>query len=114
MAKDDYYVIVGKVLVYLYARLKGKKKAAPAEYIRPMSEEFPISDDYLDFVLDEMLRHGYIRMNITRDWSGKTVYRDIEDIHITQEGIDYLQDNSKIKKVIGSIPMAASIFELFQ
>lgn len=114
MARDDYYVIVGKILVYLYARLKGKAKAELLDYIHPMSEDFPISDDYLGFVLDEMLRHGYIRMHITKGWGGKTVYRELESIQITQEGIDFLQDNFKVHKVLKAIPMAASIAELFQ
>ena len=38
MARDDYYVIVGKILVYLYARMKGKNKTTPEEYSYPLSK----------------------------------------------------------------------------
>ena len=41
MAKDEYYVIVAKILVYLYAKLKGKNKTPAVEYIHAMSNDFP-------------------------------------------------------------------------
>lgn len=114
MAKDDYYVIAGKILVYLYAKLKGKNDQKPEEYLHAMSKDFPISEEYFNYVLDEINSHGYIRMTAIKDWSGEVVMRDISSIRITQEGIDFLADNSKIRKAIEAIPMAASIFELFQ
>lgn len=36
MAKDDYYVIAGKILVYLYAKLKGKNDQKPEEYLHAL------------------------------------------------------------------------------
>ena len=36
MAKDDYYILVGKVLAYLYARLKGKNDQKPKEYLHAL------------------------------------------------------------------------------
>lgn len=114
MAKDDYYVIAGKILVYLYARLKGKQNIPPEQFLHGMSKEFPVSEEYFDFVLDEIHDHGYIKMQTVKDWGGETVLRDIDSIRITQEGIDFLSENSKIRKVLKMIPMAASIAELFQ
>lgn len=114
MAKDDYYVIVAKILVYLYARIKGKNKISSTEYLHPLSEDFPIYEEYFNYVLDEMLAHGYIRMNVIRAWGAGVVMRDIDGIQITQEGIDFLRENSTIRKIVDTIPMAASIYELFQ
>lgn len=114
MAKDDYFVIVAKILVYLYARLKGKNEIPPEEYIHPMSKEFPISEEYLDTVLDEMYGHGYIRLKTIQSWGEDVVFRDMDGIRITQEGIEYLRDNSTMRKAVDMIPMAASIYELFQ
>ena len=36
MAKDDYYILAGKILVYLYARLKGKNDQKPKEYLHAL------------------------------------------------------------------------------
>lgn len=114
MAKDDYDVIVAKILVYLYAKLKGKNKTPAVEFIHPLSEDFPISEGYLDYVLDEMAEQGFVRMRQIKAWGGDIVYRDIEGIQITHQGIEYLRDNSAIRKIVDTIPMAAAIFELFQ
>lgn len=67
MAKDDYFTLVAKVLVYLYARLKGKEKTSPAQYLHPMSKDFPVSEDYFDYVLNEMMEHNYIAPVIDDD-----------------------------------------------
>ena len=109
MGKDDYYVIAGKILVYLYAKLKGKSDQKPEEYLRAMSEDFPISEEYFNYVLDEINAHGYTQMTTIKCWGGD-IERDLSSIRITQEGIDFLTDNLKIRKAIEAIPMAASIF----
>lgn len=114
MAKDDYFTLVAKVLVYLYARLKGKEKTPPAQYLHPMSKDFPVSEDYFDYVLNEMMEHNYIRLDITKAWGGEIVNKDIDNIQITQEGIEYLKDNSTMRKLVNVIPMASEIYELFQ
>lgn len=114
MVKDDYYVIVGKILVYLYARFKDIEKKEPSGYLIPMSKEFPISKDYFNRAVAEMEKHGYIEVNITRAWGGDIVSVDIDNMVITQEGIDYLRENSGIRKALELIPMAAKVFELFQ
>lgn len=114
MAKDDYCVIAAKILVYLYARLKGKTDEKPVEYLHPLSKDFPISEEYLHFVISDLERHEYITVPIVKAWSGEIVRIDYGSMQITQEGIDFLSDNSKIRKVLNMIPMAAAIFESFQ
>lgn len=113
MAKDDYYVLVARILVYLYARVKGKDKRKPEEFLIPMSDDFPVTKEYFEFVITEMERHGYIQIQIIKAWGGKIVEMDIPGIQITQEGIDYLIENSKVRKAAKLIPAAASIAELF-
>ena len=114
MAKDDYYVIAAKIMVYLYSRLKGKTDKKPAEYLHPMSEDFPISEEYFEFVVSELERHGYITVPIVREWGGKIIRIDYSSVQITQEGIDFLLENSKIRKALKLVPAAAAIVELFQ
>ena len=46
MAKDDYHVIMCKILIYLYKRLKRKSKVLPEEYLIPLTKYFPIHEEY--------------------------------------------------------------------
>lgn len=114
MAKDDYPVLMAKILVYLYAKMKGKKVPPAEEYICPFSKDFPISEEYLNEVLDGMAEHEFIKLHVVRAWGGNIVAKDVDSMKITLEGIEYLRDNPTIRKVVDTIPMAATIFELFQ
>lgn len=113
MAKDSYYTIVAKILIYLYAKIKGKDKRRPEEYLLANTNEFPITEEYFNFVLSEMQRHNYIQLKITGAWGGDIVSINISDIQITQEGIEFLSENSKIRKAIEAIPAAAAVIEIF-
>ena len=72
MAKDDYYVIVYKILAYLYMQLKN------GENINP---DF-IKNDVFLFMINER----YCTIS------------DIENSQITPKGIDYLCNNSLFEK----------------
>ena len=115
MAKDDYYTLVAQVLVFLYKKLKGKTDEQTADFIAPMTKAFPISEDYLLYVLDEMHKHGYIQgITIAHAWGGVPINASgYDSLRITPEGIDYLRENSTIRKVAESIPGAAAIAQLF-
>ena len=115
MAKDDYPVLVAKILVFLYRKLKGKTNEKATDYIIPNTKDFPISEQYLSWVLKEMADKGLIRgFTSTRVWGGEDIMiSGLNDIEITADGIEYLSSNSTIKKIIGMIPQAASIAELF-
>ena len=60
MAKDDYYTLVCKILVYLYKRLKGKDKTDPVNYIAPLTKDFPVERDYLEYVIEQMVNQGFM------------------------------------------------------
>lgn len=114
MAKDDYHVLMAKILVYLYAKMKGRKVPPAEEYIHPLSKDFPVREEYLNEVIDGMAEHGFVKLQVVRAWGGDVVLRDVDRMKITLEGVEYLRDNSTIRKIVDTIPMAASIFELFQ
>ena len=115
MARDDYYTLVAKILVFLYKRMKGIQKTGPEEYIVSESRDFPVSDEYLVFVLDEMKKHSMIQgITIIRTWGDVPVrITDLEYLRITQEGIDYLRENSTIRKVAMTFKDITSIAQLF-
>lgn len=114
MAKDDYYVIVAKVLVFLYKRLKKRDTRAVEEYVQPLTEDFPIDGDYFQYVIEKLLERGYVeRVSIVRAWGGDIVRMDVSKMRITPDGIDYLRENNTVRKAAEALKEAASIISLF-
>ena len=72
MAKDDYHVIVSKILVYLYK--KYKQMEVDLNYIKGECIEI-------------------------KEWNGDIVLVDYANLKITPAGIEYLKENSIIKKI---------------
>lgn len=99
MAKDDYFVFVYKVLKYLYDCLKGKKKL-DFEYLQPLTKDFPIEEEYFNYIIENIYKKGYIEgiviVPILGTAQNKIKYT--ESIRITPEGIEYLLDNSMMSK----------------
>lgn len=102
MAKDDYNRIVCIILTYLYAKLKGKTEEKPEAYLQPMTKDFPVSEEYFFFILEEMLKAGYIDgIKFIRAWGGDILnISGMNGIKITGEGINFLCENSGMRKVL--------------
>ena len=64
MSKDDYYVIVTKILVYLYK--KYKQLEVDQDYILPMTKDFPIQKQQLFDTIEMMKGQGLIKGNVTK------------------------------------------------
>ena len=114
MAKDDYYVIVCKILVYLYNRLKGRDNRDPMVFLNPTPKDFPISQSYFDYCIRHMYKKGYIE-GVAVQANGDEIYGVYvtEKIQITPEGIDFMQDNSKIRRAMELLPEAAGLIASF-
>ena len=113
MAEDDYFVIAGKVLGFLYLRLKGKTKKS-VEYLQPMSKDFPVMPEYFEYVVSNLQNDGYIDgVTIIRAWGGNVIMMDVtEGVQITPKGIEYLKDNGTIHKILEKIPEFAGLASL--
>lgn len=100
MAKDDYSRIVCIILAYLYARLRGRTEERPEVYLQPMTNDFPVEEEYFYFVLEEMKKKGWISgLQFIKNWGGDLVrVTGMKRIQITGDGIQYLCDNSTIRK----------------
>lgn len=116
MAKDDYFVVVYKVLLYLYACFKRKVVFDIAVFLKSIKVD--ISESYFDNILRMMQKEGYIEgYKYKRVW-GRDVIRisEYEQLEITQKGIEFLQDNSKMRKVkeflLESVDAAASLINI--
>ena len=100
MAKDDYHVIVYKILAYLYVRLKAGEPIDSA-FLRHDGVLFQINEDYWAYIMDTLLSRGYIRnITVTKPWGQKIIVTSLESAQITPEGITYLCENSTLRKAM--------------
>ena len=99
MAKDDYFVIVYKILAYLYQCLKDGE-AAQEEILRRDGPLCRINETYWLYILEHLQGSGYIEgLTFTKAWGGLVIVSGFENCRITPEGIAYLTDNSMLQRV---------------
>lgn len=112
MAKDDYFVLVYKLLPILYTTLKNGKVVTDSE-LKELSEGLPL--DYWEYILKSLSEDGYITgVKPISSLSGNSI--KITTLQITPKGIEYLQDNSKMKKakeVLKHIPQWIALITKF-
>ena len=98
MAKDDYHVIVYKVLAYLYVQLK-HGEFVEEKCLKHDGILFNIKYRYWTFIMRNMLEQGLITgIHITKPWGKDTIVEGLEQCEITPKGIEYLCDNSFMEK----------------
>lgn len=101
MAKDDYYVIAYQILSYLYQQLK-KGEDVDGDMIGHNGPLFAINERYWKYIMINMYEQGFVRgIAIKRDSEKIHIYR-LNNCEITPDGIDYLCDNSRIKRAYNS------------
>ena len=105
MARDDYFVIVYRLLKYLYDCLKKSKKpdagALEADF-------FGIAEEYWQYIIRNILNDGYIE-GVAR-FDGGLVIRP--DVSITPKGIQHLEENSIFQKIKGAAKDIADIMPI--
>lgn len=112
MAKDDYFSVVFLILKVLYI-YKKKHERVNLDEISP--EAFGINQGYRDEILEELLDEGYVKGFKVKQYITGKVLSDLENITITPKGIEYVQDNSKMKKVAETLKDVAGLsLELFK
>lgn len=97
MAKDDYYVIVYKILAYLYVQLKAGEDI-DSEMISHDSQIININEKYWNYIMRNLVNDGYITCDTTKAW-GDVIIFDLNTAEITPLGIEYLSDNTLFEKV---------------
>lgn len=111
MAKDDYYFIAARILIYLYK--KYKQMDVDKNYLHPMTKEFPICKEQLDETIVMLIDERYIIGKIHKPFKGMVLMVDYTSLKITPTGIEYLADNPKIRKVCDHIVEARDIYSVF-
>ncbi len=70
MARDDYDVLVFKILTYLYRKLKTGYK--DETYLFPLTDDFPVSEEYFLSILEDLEDKNYIKgLKVQRAWGGE-------------------------------------------
>jgi len=98
MAKNDYYVLVYKILMYLYNCLKSGEEVDTGKLT---ANWLGINDRYFEYIFDTLKDEGFILdVAYIEDYAGK---RLDDGIMISPKGISYLHENSTIQKVKRSV-----------
>lgn len=98
MAKDDYHVIVYKILAYLYMRLKNGEEVE-AEQLMYNGNLFNINRKYWVYILYNITECGYIKgLTNIKVGDGYYLKEQFKNCEITPKGIEYLCENSTIEK----------------
>ena len=109
MAKDDYFVIVYQILAYLYRKLKDGEPVDP-DMLQHDSPILKINEPYWSYIIENMIRQEFIEgITVTRVFGGDVIFSGFEDCRITPKGIEYLCENSTIKKAYRFLKDAKSI-----
>lgn len=100
MAKDDYDVVVFKILLYYYAVFKGTILFNEAEFKRAIKYD-SFTDGYLERILKLMSEENLINgVHVSKAWGNQyMMLNNLSDIEITAVGIHYLKENSRMETV---------------
>ncbi len=117
MARDDYSVLVYKILVYYYACMKRKIIFDQNVYDKVIGKE-KLNDGYLENVYCMMQDEGLIKgFAYTKAWGEtKIIISDEANISITAAGIRYIENSKKTNKVkrflLGSVDYLAELIRI--
>lgn len=111
MADNDYYTIVAKILVFLYRKYMGLTNSE--EKIEPRTSNYPIAESQLWETIGMLEEQKFIKGIVVRDWGDEITMISYDSLKITPQGVDYLRENSTIRKVCETLKEAAQIRSLF-
>ena len=96
MAQNDYFVIVYRVIKYLYDCLKA---GSQPEIVYLTASTYNIPDSYWTYIIISLISEGYIKGIAMTSIKNCVVFGDLQDAIITPKGIEYLFENSLLEKV---------------
>lgn len=100
MAQNDYFVIVYKILRYLYTCMQEGKMPVFEDFCWSSELLGEIPETYWNQIMTELINKGYIddAFIVPRIGAQGNGIKISPSTHITMEGIEFLQDNSNIAK----------------
>lgn len=102
MAKDNFNYIAFKILTYYYGCLKNKIVFDEKVFLATVNDN-NIDDTYFIEVLRSLVNEGYLEgLVFTNAWGNVYILaNDYVDGSITHKGVEYLTENSAMKKAHG-------------
>lgn len=98
MKKDDYLVLICRILAYLYECVKNGE-TPDMEYLHWETEQFPVCQKYWTYIIRGLQSGGYIDgVEIVKIAGSAKGIKVTPELEITPEGILYLQQNSALEK----------------
>ena len=99
MAKDDYHVVVFRILKYLYQQLK-KGLPVETEMLLHDSKICNINESYWRYIMTSMQEKGLITgLEKGEGEPYAPLETQLKDVQITPDGIDLLSDSKMSDKV---------------
>lgn len=100
MPKDDYEVIVFKILLYLYGVFK-KEYLFQKEVFLKLIDADDLKEGYLESVIRMMANDELISgTKFLKAWGNEYVMTsELSEMEITSKGIAYLKDNKSMQRV---------------
>lgn len=98
---DDFFTIVYIILTELYASMR---KDASFDHRSISPERFGIPQGYLFEIIWNLEQKNYITGPfIATTAAGSRIVEGMEQMKITMDGIEYLQENSTMKKILSKL-----------
>ncbi len=103
MAKNDYFVLVYKILKYLYKCLK-ESQPVDRECLQYGTKDLPIDEVYWEYIFEHIAKDGYVEgVTVSEFINGEKSIKITKYIRITPKGIEYLEENSMMKKAAEAV-----------
>lgn len=95
MAQNDMFVVMYKLLCYLYDCMKRDEPPSPSCY---SASALGIPEGYWARIIEEMVDHGFVTgFVVSKDMSGNRVV-SVSSPAVTMEGVAFAQENSMMGK----------------
>lgn len=108
MAKDDMSVIVYKILRYMYACMKAGVRPDMMDMCYAC-KMFQIPRGYWNQIVLELIDNGYVKGFMHFNTKDGLCIQMSDQAGITLKGVQYLEDNSKMKEVKNCLGKAFEI-----
>lgn len=94
MAQDDMFVVMYKIIAYLYDCMKRGEEPSNSEW---NADALCIPEEYWKKVVKELVEHGLIDGVAVVDTSGGCIVKPYNP-KVTMEGVQFAQENSMMAK----------------
>ena len=99
MAQDDMFVVMYKILAYLYDCMK--KGVAPSRSMLAHDGELlSIDYQYWARIMHELVEHGYVDGVVVTKTFPPSLVANLVNPAITMEGVEFMQENTAMQKAL--------------